>query len=183
MTKRSVLALTALIVCTGACRRQAASGAPGPARSQERSRGYVLRTGEGEGLGPGRLIKASPKRGTQGGVVVLDQLPAGFTTGFHAHTKADEFFYVINGSGSASIDEQDVAIGPGDFVFVPARGKHRMSVADTGPMELLYFLDQPGLDDFFREAHTLYFSKARPMSLDECNAIGQKYATVCITLQ
>ena len=111
----------------------------------------------------------------------LDQLPAGFTTGFHAHTNADEFFYVISGTGTASIDEEDVPIGPGDFIFVPTAGKHKMSVADTGPMEIIFFLDEPGLEEFFREAHALYFSQSQTMSLEECNAIGQKYGMVCIT--
>mgnify|MGYP005847286221 CR=1 FL=1 len=145
------------------------------------TQGYVLKAGEGEALGPTRLIKASPRSGTQGGIVVLDQLPPGFTTGFHAHTNADEFFYVIAGTGTASIGEEDIPIGAGDFVFVPTGGTHKMSVAETGPMELLYFLDEPGLDDFFRAAHALYFSQFKTMTLEECNAIGEKYGMVCIT--
>lgn len=54
--------------------------------------GYVLRAGEGEALGTGRLIKASPKSGIQGAVVVFDVLPPGFTTEFHIQETSDEFF-------------------------------------------------------------------------------------------
>ena len=181
MNKRKALILTILIAAAAACGPDVDTGTRASGQTDTAPQGYVLKAGEGEALGPSRLIKASPGSGTQGGIVVLDQLPAGFTTGFHAHTNADEFFYVISGTGTASIDEEDVPIGPGDFIFVPTAGKHKMSVADTGPMEIIFFLDEPGLAEFFREAHALYFSQSQTMSLEECNAIGQKYGMVCIT--
>jgi len=43
--------------------------------------GYVLKADEGERLGPNRIIKASPESGTQGGVMVIDNLEPGFSTG------------------------------------------------------------------------------------------------------
>ena len=181
MNKRKALILTILIAATAACGPDADTGTRASGQTDTAPQGYVLKAGEGEALGPSRLIKASPRSGTQGGVVVLDQLQPGFTTGLHAHINADEFFYVISGTGTATIGEDEVSIGPGDFVFIPMAGSHRMSVADTGPMELLYFLDEPGLEEFFREAHALYFSQSQTMSLEECNAIGQKYGMVCIT--
>ena len=144
-------------------------------------KGYVLKAGEGEALGPDRLIKASPKGGTQGGIMVLDQLPAGFTTGIHIHRKGDEFFYVISGEGVARLGDQDTAIGPGDVVFVPEGARHAMSVNADAGMELLLFMDEPGLEEFFREAHALFFSQGKPLSLEECNAIGAKYNMVCVT--
>ena len=70
--------------------------------ADEARKGYVLKPGEGEALGPSRLIKASPQSGTQGGVIVLDQLRPGFQTTFHIHTNADEFFYVVGGEGRAA---------------------------------------------------------------------------------
>lgn len=144
-------------------------------------RGYVLKSGEGEKIGPARIIKASPKSGTQGGVMVLDELPPGFTTGIHVHTEADEFFYVISGRGTATLGEDAEAIGPGDVVFVPAGSDHAMSVDADDSMELLFFLDRPGIEEFFREAHAEYFSKSKPLTLEACNAIGRKYAYVCKT--
>ena len=142
--------------------------------------GYVLKPGEGETLGPNRIIKASPESGTQGGVMVLDRLPPGFTTGPHVHRNADEFFYVISGTGAASMGGKRIVIGPGDVVFVPVGGEHEMSVGEEQEMELLYFLDKPGLDGFFRELHEEFITQSRSLSVDDCNAIGVKYGMVCL---
>ncbi len=180
MSRRAVVILSVLAASAFACVPDPDTETGKAVQTNAKARGYVLKADEGEALGSTRLIKASPRSGTQGGIVVLDQLPPGFATGFHAHRNADEFFYVISGTGTASIDEENVSIGPGDFIFVPVDGKHKMSVADAGPMELIIFLDKPGLDGFFREAHALYFSQSKPMSLEECNTIGEKYDHVCI---
>ncbi|MGD8340762.1 MAG: cupin domain-containing protein, partial [Gammaproteobacteria bacterium] len=122
----------------------------GGAAAQE---GYVLKVGEGERLGPNRLIKASPESGTQGGVVVMDRLELGFETTFHIHTTSDEFFYVVSGTGAAEFGDDKIDIGPGDFIFVAAGTQHNLSVTDDGPMELLFVFDRPGADGWFREAH------------------------------
>lgn len=152
-----------------------------PASAQEK--GYVLKAGEGEKLGPNRTIKASPESGTQGGVMVLDYLEPGFSTGRHRHTSADEFFYVIRGTGTATLESGETLIEPGDVVFVPAGAEHKMAVTGTEPMELLYFLDEPGLDGFFREIHAEFISRSEPLTLEDCNTVGAKYGMVCITTE
>jgi mannose-6-phosphate isomerase-like protein (cupin superfamily) len=145
------------------------------------SRGYVLKPGEGEMLGPDRLIKASPRTGTQGGVMVLDHAYAGFSTGpdYHRHENADEFFYIISGTGTSVIDDEEYEIGPGDVIFIPHGVNHIMSVSEDGPMELLFFFDRPGADDWFRRAHEQYFSQGIPFTLEDCNELGADLGYVC----
>lgn len=63
---------------------------------------------------------------------------------------------------------------------MPAGGEHEMSVSEEQEMELLYFLDKPGLDGFFRELHEQFISQSKSMSLAECNTIGAKYEMVCL---
>ncbi len=145
---------------------------------EDERKGYVLKPGKGEKLGPGRIIKASPKSGTQGGVMVLDQAPANFTVGLHYHTQADEFFYILAGQGSFKIDDEDISIGPGDVVFVPAGQDHGFSVSAERPLEMLVFLDRPGLAQDFRELHALRQSNSGPLTLEQRNAIAQKHGTV-----
>ncbi len=178
MKSITILGLSVLLLASPAL---AHDGVHDKKQEEGKRRGYVLKPGEGEKLGPVRIIKASPKSGTQGGVMVLDELPPGFTTGIHVHTIADEFFYIISGRGTATIGEEDIAIGPGDVVFVPAGGDHAMSVDADNSMKLLFFLDKPGIEGFFREAHEKYFSKSKPLTLEACNDIGRKYAYVCKT--
>lgn len=140
--------------------------------------GYVLKLGEGEVLNPDRIIKASPKSGTQGSVMVLDRAPADFTVGLHYHTEADEFFYILAGRGTFRLNGKGIAIGPGDIIFVPAGQDHGFSVSPEQPLEMLVFLDRPGLAQDFRELHALRAANPGPMTLDERNAIARKYGTI-----
>ena len=140
--------------------------------------GYVLGQKEGESLGS-KTIKASPKSGSNGGVMVLDSVPAGFETTFHAHKKADEFFYIINGEGVVELDSMKYEISSGSVIFVPRGKAHNLKVSNNGSMKMIFFFDKPGADEWFREVHEKYFSKSVPLTVDGCNEIGKKYGYIC----
>lgn len=142
--------------------------------------GYVLGPNEGEQLRKGRVIKASPKSGSRNVVLVLDSLPAGFQTNFHAHKRADEFFYIIRGDGYAEIDSTKYKIAAGSIIFVPKGTAHNIKVSESGSMNMLFFFDKPGTDDWFRWVQENFFSKSIPMSIEDCNKFGKKYGYICI---
>lgn len=171
--------LSEIVVCTILAMLTTVACDSADSGSQADRQGYILKKGEGERLEPNTIIKASPQSGTQGGVMVLDTLPPGFYTGLHTHDNADEFFYVISGTGFATLGDQTSRIEAGDVVFVGVGGLHEIKVAESGGMELLYFVDRPGLDGFFRAVHARATSER--MTLDECNEIGSKYGLTCVT--
>lgn len=143
------------------------------------SKGYVLKAGEGEDVTIG-LIKASPKTGSQGGVMIQQPFPDGFSTGLHIHNRADEFFYVIDGAGKATIGDKEHDVAAGDVIFVPKGAVHGLS-AHGSSMELLEFLDKPGLDEDFRAFHA---SGADPhQTLEERNAQTEQYGTTYLTIE
>lgn len=148
--------------------------AQGP--DSETSRGYVLKAGEGEVVGRG-LVKASTGSGTRSVEVVMSELPAGAYTGIHIHTNADEFFYILEGSGTIQIDGVTYALEPGDFAFIPIGVQHEVTT-ESG-MALMEIVDGPARVEFMREV------AARPssnrMSLEECNEIGARHGVICIT--
>ena len=144
--------------------------------AQDALNGYVLKPGEGEEACCGALIKASPRSGTQGGVMILQPLPADFSTGIHYHSEADEYFYVLSGNGTATIAGQEHEISPGDFMFVPAGEDHRL-MTQSDPMEILEFLDKPGLDDEFRA------DLGDSFTLEELNEVANRYGTHYKTLR
>ncbi len=49
-------------------------------------------------------------------------------------------------------------------------------------MELLEFLDKPGLDEEYRAWHRAY-GDAQPVSVQQLNEIAEKYGTVYKTLK
>ena len=63
--------------------------------------GFVLKTGEGEPLLSGIVVKASPKTGTLGPFLVEQTFQRGFTTNLHTHEQGDELFYVGSGHRDA----------------------------------------------------------------------------------
>lgn len=108
--------------------------------------------------------------------MILQPMPAEFSTGIHYHEFADEFFFVVSGSGVATISGEDQAVGPGDAIFVPAGADHKIATR-AGPMELLEFLDRPGLDDEFRA------EIEEPVTLEKLNEVANRYGTVYRTLE
>lgn len=140
--------------------------------------GYVLKPGQGEDtIGDGSsLIKASPKTGTQGVVFVEDTMPPSSTSGIHVHLEADEFFYVLEGTGQISLGADEYEISAGDMTFVPVGTDHKIMSSDGVPLHVIFVVDRPGLDEQFRlEFEGLDRTK---MTIDEFNAIVGKYGTV-----
>ncbi len=141
-------------------------------------RGYVLKPGEGEDtVGDGSSItKASPKTGTQGVVFVDDKMPPAGTSGIHKHLEADEFFYVLEGSGRILLGEEEHEIESGDFIFVPVDTYHKITSSEENPLHVLFVVDRPGLDEQFRaEFQGLDRTK---MTVEEFNEVVRQYGTV-----
>jgi len=147
-----------------------------PAFTQPNSDGYVLRVGEGELACCDTLIKASPRSGTQGGVMMLQPMPPEFSTGIHFHVEADEFFYVVSGNGEAFIGDLSFNNDPGDVIFVPAGQDHKLVAAEE-TLLILEFLDKPGLDEEFRT------EIEEPLTLEKLNAVANLHGTVYKTLE
>jgi len=142
------------------------------------SRGYILKPGEGEDtVGDGSSItKASPKTGTQGVVFVDDKMPPAGTSGIHKHLEADEFFYVLEGSGRILLGEEEHEIESGDFIFVPVDTYHKITSSGADPLHVLFVVDRPGLDEQFRaEFQGLDRTK---MTVEEFNEEVRQYGTV-----
>ncbi len=143
--------------------------------NMEDRHGYILKSGEGEDTtGDGSsIIKASPRTGTQGVVFVVGQDAPSSTSGIHVHLEADEFFYVLHGTGRILLGTEEHKIGAGDTIFVPVGSDHRVTSSEDDPLYVIFIVDRPGLDEQFR----LALDRTK-MTLEEFNAIVEKYGTV-----
>jgi uncharacterized cupin superfamily protein len=68
------------------------------------------------------------------------EIPPGKTAfPHHYHSSVDEAIYVLEGTGSVRLGDAHVAIGPGDFVAMPAgpATAHQVTNTGTGPLRLL----------------------------------------------
>ena len=72
-------------------------------------------------------------------------LPAGKPDPQHPHAE-DEVYYVISGQGRFQSGEEDVEVGPGSVIYVPAGDPHHFH-SITADLEILVFFasgSQPG---------------------------------------
>ncbi len=131
--------------------------------------GFILKSGAGEILGNGIVVKASPRTGTESSILVEQTFEKGGTTGLHLHQQGDELFYIVSGRGAATLSGSEVAIGPGDVIFVPASAVHRIrNIDNDDPLRVVFFMDSPELVDLFRAIHERYQQDPnRPITPEE----------------
>ena len=145
-------------------------------RTEGATVGFVLKTGEGEPLLNGIVVKASPKTGTLGPFLAEQTFQRGYTTNLHTHQQGDELFYVVSGRGTATLDDETEAIEPGDVIFVPQSAVHRIANLDNDePLRVVYFMDSPELVEQFRALHERVTSEPdRPITPEERAAIEER---------
>ena len=116
--------------------------------------GFVLRAGRGEALLNGLVVKASPRTGTSGPILVEQTFARGGGTPVHVHDQGDELFYVLSGTGTARLGSDVEEIGPGDVIFVAQGGVHRLRNPDRDePLRVVFFMASPELVEVFRALH------------------------------
>ena len=151
----------------------------GTVLADEHRAGYVLKGNEGEVVFGGARILASPELGTRDIEVIAWPAPSGFSTGLHYHVEADEYFFIISGSGSATIGDKSYEFEAGDFIFVPAGVDHRLVAAE--PIHVFEFLDRPNQVAEMRAWHKKY-GDAVQESLEQLNEIAVQFGTVYKTI-
>jgi Mannose-6-phosphate isomerase len=148
------------------------------AARQGRSDAYVLKAGEGEKLGGGSIVvKADPRTGSYDASMFTQTFLPGMATSLHIHERADEFFFVHEGSGTAVIGSKSIQIGKGDVIFIPKGTVHGIENSGSeGALEIVAWVSRPGLEQFFRDVAVAREKAApRKLTLDEINAIARKY--------
>ena len=87
----------------------------------------------------GIVVKASPKTGTMGSILVEQTFQRGGTTSLHIHDQGDELFYVVSGRGTATLGDETEVIEPGDVIFVPEGAVHGIRNLDNDEPQRWYF--------------------------------------------
>lgn len=138
--------------------------------------GFILRSGAGERLQNGVVVKASPASGTESSILVEQMFPKGRRTSMHLHEQGDELFYVVSGRGTARLGGTTESIGPGDVIFVPRNAPHGIgNFENEEPLVVVFFMTSPQLVDEFRAIHQRVTSDPdRPITPEERAAISKR---------
>ena len=111
------------------------------------------------------------------------KIKPGKGTGLHHHNDVDEIFYVIDGTGTAVLGTKSYDIEAGDFIFIPKNLDHKIRKYDSaGILKVVFFMDKPGLLEFFKERHKQFYIDKKTMTLEELNKVAEKYGTHFKTL-
>ncbi|MFT5466880.1 MAG: mannose-6-phosphate isomerase-like protein (cupin superfamily) [Verrucomicrobiales bacterium] len=62
-------------------------------------------------------------------------LPTGTATDRHYHKLSEEFYFLLEGSGTMEIDGDEKTVGPGDAILIPPGAWHQITA--TEPLRFL----------------------------------------------
>jgi mannose-6-phosphate isomerase-like protein (cupin superfamily) len=65
-------------------------------------------------------------------------LPPGGVSGAHRHTRTDELYFILSGSGRIAWDGGSQAVGPRDLILTPLGARHELT--NTGPEPLAWLV-------------------------------------------
>ena len=150
------------------------------------SQGYILKDDDGTvlpGYDSSLIVKVSPELGSENDITIVQKIKPGKGTGLHYHSDADEIFYVMEGTGTAVLGDKTHNIAAGDFIFIPKNLDHKIRKYDsTGILKVVFFMNKPGLLEFFKERHKQFYVDRKTMTLEELNKVAEKYGTHFKTL-
>ena len=125
----------------------------------------------------GIVAKISPKNAETRTILVEQTFPKGGSTNLHYHEQGDELFYVVEGKGTATLNDKTQPVGKGDVIFVPAGLPHRIANLDQAePLVVIFFMDSPELVEQFRAIHERISKEPdRPITSEEFQEIERLY--------
>jgi mannose-6-phosphate isomerase-like protein (cupin superfamily) len=79
--------------------------------------------------------------------VIEERMPPGTSEVRHYHQKANQFFYVLQGSLSIEAGGNELVLSPGQGVHIPAGEPHQVRNQATGDAEFLVVSNPPSHGD------------------------------------
>jgi quercetin dioxygenase-like cupin family protein len=120
-----------------------------PTASKRASTANVTMLETGKTYGPATLfLDASIVKGTPLAASILT-LGANAKVAEHVHAKETELLYVLDGSGTMTIDGQDVAVTPTSVIQIPPNTKH--AFAATSAVRAVQIYTPPGPEQRFKK--------------------------------
>jgi mannose-6-phosphate isomerase-like protein (cupin superfamily) len=138
----------------------------------------VIRPGEGEVLnvGPSSIALKATGENTAGTMFLSETVVA---PGFpgpppHVHDQLHDVFYVLEGTLSMRLGDEELDAGPGTFVCVPPGVVHTFSNPSDQPVRLLNFNTPAGWEGYMRELAAA-FTGGTAVTPEEIGKIASRY--------
>ncbi len=108
------------------------------------------------------------------GIHVIEVEPGHETTEFHVHYYEEEAVYVLSGTATAEIGDEDIAIGPGDFIGYRKGGlAHTIRNTGTETLTCLVIGQRLAQDvaDYPRRGKRIYRNEGMPWDLADLDVL------------
>jgi uncharacterized cupin superfamily protein len=106
------------------------------------------------------------------GVHMMTVMPGREYAEYHRHLYEEQSFFILSGRGLAIIEEQDYAIGPGDFLGFPKKGVAH-TILNNGDEPLVMLSARVNLEqdvcDYPRKKKRLYMNGTEEALVDFCD--------------
>lgn len=143
--------------------------------------GFVLGATEGEHLVHFRdhgniFIKVGSATGSRDLALGTQQVTLGAGIPIHRHFQMDEAFYVLEGSGTFTLNDVPHSFERGGTIFIPKNSWHGFANPDH-ELLLLWVVAPAGIDGFFRETCNPPGVPPKQLTRAQINEIARKYGT------
>jgi|SRR5579862_903296 len=91
----------------------------------------------------------------------------------HRHTNCSEAYFVLDGTVTVVVDDEELSLGPEDFVLVPRGTAHTFGNASEEEARLLV-LHAPAMDAYFAALHEMW-NRGDPPSPDEERGLMSRF--------
>jgi mannose-6-phosphate isomerase-like protein (cupin superfamily) len=95
---------------------------------QNLSRQKPFTTADGSQI---RSILDSTNAPVQNQSLAEASLPAGASTERHYHPRAEEIYFILEGTGTMEVDGVTAAVGPGDAILIPPGSRHQITARES----------------------------------------------------
>jgi quercetin dioxygenase-like cupin family protein len=152
-----------------------------PAAQAGVQRGYMLGPAEGEHLihfrdGGNIFIKVGGATGSGNLALGTQQVMVGTGIPIHRHSRMEEAFYVLEGSGSVVLEDAKHAFERAASIFIPKNTWHGFE-NPRDELRLLWVVSPAGLDGFFRDTCSPPGAPAKSLTRDQIREIARRYDT------
>lgn len=65
------------------------------------------------------------------------QIPADGAIGTHVHSRTEEIYFIVRGTGRMEVDGELTEVGPGDLILTPLHSQHSFQPTGGEPVEII----------------------------------------------
>ena len=122
------------------------------------------------------FIKVGSATGSENLAIGTQQVMVGTGIPTHRHFQMDESFFILEGSGTITLNDVPHSFEKGGSIFIPRNSWHGFANPDH-ELLLLWIVSPAGLDGFFRDTCNPPGVPPKQFTREQLKAIALKYGT------